>query len=103
MLGDLVNIITPYRKPNDACTVYDIINKFCKSYLKRAWSVRSKIENISNCKQFSWPFYCMSKPTYMQVWKYPPNQCLFRNTALYNERINFDETNLDETLMILDC
>ena len=30
-------------------------------------------------------------------------QGLFRNTALYNEPINLDETNLDETLMILDC
>ena len=28
---------------------------------------------------------------------------LFRHTALYNKPVNLDETNLDETLMILDC
>ena len=49
MLGYHLNITTPYRQSKDARVAYDIIDKFCKSFLKRAWSVRSKIMNVANC------------------------------------------------------
>ena len=49
MLGYHLNITTPHRQSKDARVAYNIIDKICKSFLKRAWSVRSKIMNVANC------------------------------------------------------